>query len=304
VIEIPAGTRVYGIQLPIQAQSTMIAADWERDAGVDDLARVARQADAHGYHYVGVCDHIALTEEYASRMSTFWQDCIGTLSWLAGITAGVNLLSHAYVLPYRHPLVAAKQFATLDYLSGGRAIVGIGAGHVQPEFERLGIDFHRRGKLVDEKLPILVDALEHEWVDGYGASPRPVQQPRPPVWIAGSSPAAIERAARFADGWLPQGPSDASMVQLLQEACAAHGRADRPMMIGHIVPWLYVGKPEWDVPDDSLTGGAEAVAAQILDGTAEGVNQLQVRFRARSCDELCDQMAAFATDVAPLLTTV
>jgi probable F420-dependent oxidoreductase len=304
VIEIPAGTRVYGIQLPIQAQSTMIAADWERDAGVAELARVARQADAHGYHYVGVCDHIALTEDYASRMSTFWQDCIGTLSWLAGVTADVNLLSHAYVLPYRHPLVAAKQFATLDYLSGGRAIVGIGAGHVQPEFERLGIDFHRRGKLVDEKLPVLVDALEHEWVDGYGASPRPVQQPRPPVWVAGSSPAAIKRAARLADGWLPQGPSDASMVQLLQETRAAHGRADRPMMIGHIVPWLYVGEPAWDVPDDSLTGSADALAAQILDGTAEGVNQLQVRFRARSCDELCDQMEAFATDVAPLLTTV
>jgi probable F420-dependent oxidoreductase len=304
VIEIPAGRRVFGMQLPIQAQSLMIAADWERDAGVDELARVARHADALGYHYVAVCDHIALTEDYAARMSTFWQDCIGTLSWLAGITTNVNLLSHAYVLPYRHPLVAAKQFATLDYLSGGRAIVGIGAGHVEPEFERLGIDFHRRGKLVDEKLPVLVDALEHEWVDGYGASPRPVQRPRPPVWVAGSSPAAITRAARLADGWLPQGPSDASMVQLLRDTRAAHGRADQPMMIGHIVPWLYVGKPEWDVPDDSLTGDANTLAEEILAGTAEGVNQLQVRFRARSCDELCDQMDAFATEVAPLLTTV
>jgi hypothetical protein len=76
------------------------------------------------------------------------------------------------------------------------------------------------------------------------------------------------------------------------------------MMVGHIVPWLYVGKPGWDVPDDSLTGDADALAAQILDGTAEGVNQLQVRFRARSCDELCDQMEAFATDVAPQLTSV
>ena len=253
---------------------------------------------------MGVCDHIALTEDYASRMSTFWQDCIGTLSWIAAITTTTNLLSHAYVLPYRHPLVAAKQFATLDYLSGGRAIVGIGAGHVQPEFERLGVDFNRRGKLVDEKLPVLIDALEHEWVDGYGASPRPVQQPRPPVWVAGSSPAAIRRAARLADGWLPQGPSDASMVAMLQEAREQHGRAGQPMMIGHITPWLYVGKPDWDVPDDSLTGEAQELAEAILAGTADGVNQIQVRFRARSCDELCDQMAAFATDVAPLLTKV
>jgi alkanesulfonate monooxygenase SsuD/methylene tetrahydromethanopterin reductase-like flavin-dependent oxidoreductase (luciferase family) len=304
MIEIPAGTRVYGLQLPVQAQSQMIAADWERAAGVAELARVARVADEHGYHYVGVCDHIALPEDYAARMSTFWQDCIGTLSWLAGITSNTNLLSHAYVLPYRHPLVAAKQFATLDYLSGGRAIVGIGAGHVQPEFERLGIDFRRRGRLVDHRLPVLIDALENEWVDGYGASPRPVQQPRPPVWVAGSSPAAIERAARLADGWLPQGPSDFEMVALLKEARAAHGRADRPMMIGHIAPWLYVGTPDWDVPDDTLSGSPQDLGEQILAGTASGVNQIQVRFRARSCDELCDQMVAFASDVAPIITTI
>lgn len=304
MIEIPKGQRVYGIQLPVQARSQLIAQDWEHDAGVDELARVARVADEHGYHYVAVCDHIALPEDYATRMSTFWQDCIGTLSWLAGITYTTNLLSHAYVLPYRHALVAAKQFATLDYLSGGRAIVGIGAGHVQPEFERLGVDFHRRGRLVDERLPVLIDALEHEWVDGFGASPRPVQQPRPPVWVAGSSPAAIRRAARLADGWLPQGPSDAGMVAKLQEARAQLGRADRPMAIGHVVPWLYVGTPSWEVPGGTISGTAADVAEQVLAGTADGVNQLQVRFRSRSCDELCDQMVAFATDVAPLLTTV
>lgn len=303
MIEIPSGTRVFGMQLPIQAQSSMIAAAWEHEAGVPELQRVARAADEHGYHYVGVCDHIALREDYASRMSTFWQDCIGTLSWLAAITQQVNLLSHVYVLPYRHPLVAAKQFSTLDYLSGGRAILGIGAGHVEPEFERLGVDFHRRGKIVDESLPVLIDALENEFVDGFGASPRPVQQPRPPVWVAGSSPAAIDRAGRLGDGWLPQGPSDAGMVERLQRSREQHGRADRPMMIGHIVPYIYVGKPDWYVSDDTITGDADAVAQQVLGGTPDGVNQLQVRFRARSCDEFIDQMAAFATDVAPLLTT-
>ena len=237
-------------------------------------------------------------------MSTFWQDCIGTLSWAAGITTSTNLLSHAYVLPYRHPLVAAKQFATLDYLSGGRAIVGIGAGHVQPEFERLDVDFHRRGKLVDEKLPVLIDALEHEWVDGYGASPRPVQQPRPPVWVAGSSPAAIRRAAQLADGWLPQGPSDAGMVAMLEEAREQHGPRrpaddDRPHHAVALRRQARLGRAR-RLAHRRGAGARE----QILAGTAEGVNQIQVRFRARSCDELCDQMAAFATDVAPLLTKV
>ena len=77
------------------------------------------------------------------------------------------------MLPYRHPLVAAKEFATLDYLSGGRAIVGIGAGHVEAEFAALGVDHARRGKLVEEKLPPLIEALEHELVNGLGAHAAP-----------------------------------------------------------------------------------------------------------------------------------
>ena len=136
MIEIPAGTRVYGMQLPIQAKSKTFVADWELSAGPADLAQVARAADDNGFFYVAVCDHIAIPESLASTMGTYWQDCISTLSWLAALTERTNLLSHAYVLPYRHPLIAAKEFETLDYLSGGRAIVGIGAGHVAASSSR------------------------------------------------------------------------------------------------------------------------------------------------------------------------
>ena len=142
MIEVPEGTRVYGMQLPIQSKSRTFVADWELSAGPADLAQVARAADDHGFFYVAVCDHIAIPESLASTMGTYWQDCISTLSWLAALTERTNLLSHAYVLPYRHPLIAAKEFETLDYLSGGRAIVGIGAGHVEAEFAALGVD-HR-----------------------------------------------------------------------------------------------------------------------------------------------------------------
>ena len=304
MIEIPSGTRVYGIQLPIQSKSKTFVADWELSATPADLARVTQTADEHDYFYVAVCDHIAIPESLGSTMGTYWQDCITTLSWLGAQTQRTALLSHAYVLPYRHPLVAAKEFATLDYLTGGRAIVGIGAGHVEAEFEALGVDHARRGKLVEEKLPLLIEALEHEWVHGLGATPRPVQTPRPPVWIAGSSPAAIRRAATYGDGWLPQGPSNAEMVAKLQAMRAEHGREGRPMMIGDITPFLYVGTPSWDVGADTLSGAPGDIAEQILADTADGVNQLQVRFRSRSVDEQCDQMAAFATEVAPILTKI
>ena len=248
-----------------------------------------------------MCDHIAIPESLGSTMGTYWQDCITTLSWLGAQTDAPRLLSHAYVLPYRHPLVAAKEFATLDYLSGGRAIVGIGAGHVEAEFEVLGVDHARRGKLVEEKLPLLIEALEHEWVNGLGATPRPVQTPRPPVWIAGSSPAAIRRAATYGDGWLPQGPSNAEMVAKLQAMRAEHGPRPTADDDRRHHPFLYVGTPSWDVGEGTLSGAPGDIAEQILADTAEGVNQLQVRFKSRSVDEQCDQMAAFATEVAPIL---
>lgn len=297
------GKRIYGIQLPIQAQSSYFVADWEKTAGPAELARLARTCDDNGYAYVGVCDHVSLPESAVGGMGTHWADPIATLAWLGALTSRVGLLTHVYVLPYRHPRVAAKQFATLDDLTGGRALIGIGAGHVQAEFDLLGVDFDSRGKALDRGIPELAAALENEFVEGFGARPRPAQSPRPPIWVAGSSPVAIRRAARLADGWLPQGPSNPDMVAILRAERERTGRSG-PFMIGHITPFMYVGAPGWDVGEATLTGTASSIAERVLAGTAPGVNQLQVRFKARSCDELCDQLVAFATDVAPLLTTI
>ena len=296
---IAPGTRVVGLQLPVQARSTYFVADWERSAGPAELGEVARACDDSGFAYVGVCDHVALPEAVADSMGYHWVDPIATLGWLAAQTTRVHLLTHVYVLPYRHPLVAAKQFATLDDLSGGRAICGIGAGHVEAEFDLLGVSFGGRGRSMDEGVPRLARALEQEVVDGFGALPRPIQQPRPPIWLAGSSTPAIRRAARLGDGWLPQGPATAAMVAALLAERDRCGRAGEPFAMGTITPFLYVGTPGWDVPPDTLVGEPDALAEQLLSGAPAGVNQLQVRFRARSCAELCDQIAAFGERVLP-----
>jgi probable F420-dependent oxidoreductase len=301
---IAPGTRAFGMQLPVQARSNYFVADWERSATPADMARIARLCDGHGFAYVAVCDHVVIPEMFASSMGTFWADPISTLGWLAAHTERVMLLTHVYVLPFRQPELAAKQFATLDWLSGGRAICGIGVGHVESEFDRLGVDHHRRGAITTERLPVLLQALEQEYVDGMGATPRPVQSPRPPVWIGGSSDAAIARAARFGDGWIPQGPADAEKVGLLLREREAAGRDGEPCAIGHIVPWIYVGAPRWDVGAGTITGPAEQIAAAVVASGPPQVNQLQVRFRSRSVDELADQVVAFATDVAPFLELI
>jgi probable F420-dependent oxidoreductase len=301
---IAPGTRAFGIQLPVQAQSNYFVADWERSAGPSEMARIARLCDEHGFAYVAVCDHVVIPDSFASSMSTFWVDPMSTLGWLAGQTERVMLLTHVYVLPFRQPELAAKQFATLDWLSGGRAICGVGVGHVEAEFDRLGVDHHRRGAITTERLPVMLQALEQEFVDGMGATPRPVQSPRPPVWVGGSSNAAVARAARFGDGWIPQGPATRELVDLLQREREAVGRADEPYAIGHIVPWIYVGTPGWDTGAGTITGSPDAIAEAVLASGPPEVNQLQVRFRSRSADELADQIVAFSTDVAPLLEPI
>ena len=111
--------------IPIQTLTLNLVDPWEDDATVADLVTVAQKAEATGHSFVGVCDHVAVPDdEYSARMRTTWYDTVATLGWLAALTERVRLMSHVFVLPYRHPLVAAKSFMTLDHLSGGRAIMG------------------------------------------------------------------------------------------------------------------------------------------------------------------------------------
>src|SRR3954454_15348089 len=198
---VPPGSVVFGIQLPVQAQSKYFVESWELAAGPAEDAQVARAADAAGFFYVAVCDHVAIPDDLAPRMSAVWWDTIATLGWLAGLTSRTRLLSSVFNLTYRHPLVAAKSFGTLDLVSDGRVIIGVGAGHVEKEFDALGVDFSSRGRLLDEALGVFDRALQEGSVDGMQVAPPPVHQPRPPIWVGGAAPAAVRRAARLADGW-------------------------------------------------------------------------------------------------------
>src|SRR5690606_9402467 len=136
-------------------------------------------------------------------MSATWYDTIATLGWLAALTSRTHLLSHVYVLPYRHPLATAQSFMTLDHLSGGRAILGAGAGHLESEFTLLGADYAARGRAVEAAIGPIRAAFAEEYPTvggpgaevGVGMAPRPSRPGGPPIWIGGSSKAAITRAA-------------------------------------------------------------------------------------------------------------
>ncbi|MFF4784867.1 LLM class F420-dependent oxidoreductase [Streptomyces griseorubiginosus] len=302
----------YGIQLPIQSQSTIYAEPWEAEATPADLAGIARAADRAGFDYIAACDHVAIPRRLAPAMSTIWYDPVATLAFLAAVTERARLLSHVAVVGLRHPLLTAKQYATLDHLSGGRLVLGVGAGHVQEEFEALGVDFAHRGAVLDESIDALRSALgpeefpEHHGklydFEGLGQRPRPAQ-PRVPLWVGGSSPAAVRRAALKGDGWLPQGdprdrlPAQIERIRRLRQEAGLEG----PFTVGAIAEPLYVGTPTWDVGRRTLSGAPGALAESLRAYRAMGVDQIQVRFRSRSSTELLDQMEEFGTEVGSSL---
>jgi probable F420-dependent oxidoreductase len=293
----------FTMQLPVQAQSTLVAQPWEAGAGPPELAAVARACDANGFYSVSVCDHVAIPKERAPTMTTTWYDTVATLAWLAGCTGRVRLLSHVYVVAYRHPLQTAKAFATLDALSGGRAILGVGAGHVEGEFDALGVPFAERGRITDQAVVAIRAALSDEWGGGeVGQRPRPVQPGGPPIWVGGSSGAALRRAARLGDGWLPQGPPEGGMataIATLRRLRTEAGR-DGPFAIGGGVD-LYVGRAAFDVPRWTVTGDPDRIAEVVRKLVALGVNHVAVRIPSRTCEEHIDQIATFGRDVAPLV---
>jgi probable F420-dependent oxidoreductase len=313
VTVLPAGRTVFGMQLPVQSQSALYAQPWEPEAGPDELARVALACEAADFFYVGVCDHTVIPERLAGAMRTTWYDTVATLGWLAGVTSRIRLLSHIYVVALRHPLRAAKEFATLDVLSSGRVICGVGAGHVTEEFELMGPPFEHRGSATDEAVAGLAKGLVDEYpvldgprwpASGLGVRPRPVQSPRPPIWIGGSSPAALRRTARYADGWLPQ--SLGADVGLLAELARLRRqyRDGAPLDVGGLTDFLYVGTPPsgFELPPGTVAGPPDEVAAHLRPFAEAGVGQVQVRFPSRSVEELCDQIAAFGAEVAPLVS--
>jgi probable F420-dependent oxidoreductase len=309
---VPEGSLAYGMQLPIQTLTRLLREPWEDGATVDDLVAVARAADAAGFAFIGVCDHVALPHnDYTAHMSTTWFDPFTTLAYLARATEQVRLASTVLVPAYRHPLASAKSFLTLDHLSGGRAIVGVGAGHVEGEFEALDVDFATRGERLNECIDAMRGAFRSEYSEftgrqfaygPVGLAPRPVHGDIP-IWVGGSGPAALRRAGERGDGWIPAGtPRD--QMQSSVDLIRAHRDRTRPgaaLDLGFMPEPLYVGDPAWEVGPRTVCGPAGRVAESLRAAHDWGCGVLHLRFRSRSSGELCDQMAAFGHEVAPLL---
>jgi probable F420-dependent oxidoreductase len=181
-------------------------------ASPDSLCQWAMLTEALGYHFLMTSDHLAITPDVQARYPAPFYEPFTILAWLAGQTRRIEIGSTVVILPYRNPLEIARMAAIIDQLSGGRLLFGVGVGWAQQEYAALGVPFHRRGALTNEYLAALktfwttdVASFQGRYVtftEVYTA-PRPKRTPHPPIWVGGSSDAALRRAIRYGDAWHP-----------------------------------------------------------------------------------------------------
>lgn len=270
----------------------------------DDPARrilsAATAAEDLGYGAVWVADHVVFPTRveggYAFNPDDPFLDPLTVLAALAYQTTKIKLGTAVLILPYRHPLPTAKAFATLDVLSGGRTLVGVGAGWLEKEFAALGTTIKDRGGRTDEAIdifkavwtqPVPAFAGKHFRFSDIKFLPKPVQTPHPPILIGGMTTGALRRVARRGDGWIAMGkrPDDIAVpLETLRELTMRAGRN----------------------PDDlrvcMLPLGAASVDELIQDMpryTELGVHHVYLSFRAWTDDfaELMRLMEHFATQM-------
>ena len=284
----------YGIALP----------NYGALAGAETLVRLARRAESLGVDSIWVSDHLLAPTAVRSiypydrrpdarpgdmGVIEHFYEPLTTLAYLAGATSRIRLGVSAYVVPYRNPVITAKQIASLDALSGGRVVFAVGVGWLREEFDALGVPFAGRGRRTDEYLAIC-RALWTEEVASFDGrlarlppvrtGPKPAQRPHPPVWVAGNSAAARARAVRLGQGWhvIDLSPAElAPLVADLRRELAAAGRAPAGLTIS-----LRKGiRPLDRVPDSphALYGPPASIRTDVAAYEAAGCDYLVLNLR-------------------------
>lgn len=195
----------YSLELPTQRVDAV-----PEFVTAEAIAEIARVAEASGFAAVHVTDHPAPDAKWLDHGGHHALDPFVALSFAAAATTDVKLLTNVYIAAYRNPFLGAKSIQSLAVLSGGRLILGTAAGYLKPEFRALGVDFDKRGALLDEALDVLGKlmtgddvAYEGTSFNARGVRLRPVPGTPPPVWVGGNSKPAVRRAVSRAQGWAP-----------------------------------------------------------------------------------------------------
>jgi probable F420-dependent oxidoreductase len=204
-------------------------------SAVENVHRLPAAVEALGYASLWFTDHVIGVRAYQPVYGPTWVEALTALAFAAACTSRIRLGVGVLVVPYRQPVYTAKVLATIDQLSGGRLVVGIGVGWSRSEYRALGVGdrYEERGAYTDEALAVMQRCWQGGWFGFAGRwtqfreiefSPVPVQQPHPPLWVGGMSRPALRRAARFGDAWHPTGISAEEVARLGDELDRLAGR--------------------------------------------------------------------------------
>lgn len=272
-----------GLTSPVVTALPGVAAPWEAEAGIEDLARIAETADRVGLHHLTCSEHVAVPTEVAeTRGGTYW-DPLATFGYLAARTSRLRLLTQVLVLGYHHPLEIAKRYGTLDEVSGGRLVLGVGVGTLAEEFALLDAPFAGRGARADDAMRALRASLGAER-PAYSGSHyefsdlvvRPhARQPRVPMWVGGSSLKSLQRAAALGEGWVPFGLRLGEYADLLAQV-------ERPAGFEVVLPGGRLD-PIGD-PDKAVSRLEATVAA--------GATLVNITVTSESATHHCEQLDA------------
>ncbi|MBT5107811.1 MAG: TIGR03619 family F420-dependent LLM class oxidoreductase [Rhodospirillaceae bacterium] len=207
------------------------------------VARMAKGIEDIGYDQLDIYDHVIMGYDIEGRDKSYYSakmpvlEAVATLSFAAAVTDRIGLGTEVLVLPQRQPALVAKQFSTLDMLSGGRARLGIGVGWQASEFEALGEEFKDRGARTDEAIEFIRTCWREDRIDFdgeyYNAEAMAMEPGSPqgadlPIWVGGNTPPAFRRVGKYGDGWLASRVTDADFAKrsmdAIREAAVAAGR--------------------------------------------------------------------------------
>ena len=281
-----------------------------REVRFDDLRAVASDAEAMGFDSVWASDHIVTPEHMHRNIGPVFLDVFTVLSHVSALTTRVRLGTTVLVTPYRNPLVAAKTIATLDLLSAGRVILGVGAGGAPDEFAALGVPENQRGRRTDEYLAAMVELWTND-PSGYSGryvnfegvrfAPKPTQCPYPAIWVGGRSDAALRRAVRFGEAWHPTGTGLDVLRERMERLAALSKDAGRPHPpVTTVHQAVSFDSGDAGAPDRRLGRGSPEQVAEDLSSYLEmGISFVVCNFRAGDTDGQRRAMETFARRVIP-----
>ncbi len=293
---------------------------------IEGLCRFARAADELGFESLWAGDHIAMPAAAQSRYpytedgsfrpgATPFLEMVTLLSYIAAHTERIKLGTSVLIAPYRHPLFQAKALATLDVLTGGRAICGVGVGWLKEEFDALGASFEDRGPLTDETLQIMKMVWAEERssfhgrfssFDGILSYPKPVQRPHIPIWVGGHARGSIRRTVAYGDAWHPtrQTPEYvAGLLPYLREQAEAAGRdaGEITISLKRSIHFTDIGVADASAVQSrgAVVAATQDVIDDILSCEAMGIHQLTYDLRTADIADCIRTIRHFADAVVP-----